>query len=214
MDTITLRHLTPNAFSDVDLSTSQLWAKEISFTKGADYLIAAESGTGKSSLFDFIYMRRSDYAGDILFDSHKLISLSIAQKQQARREQLSIVFQGFRLFPELTAWENVQLKNQLTNHKTDSEVAYYFHQLGLSANRNQPARTLSFGQQQRVAIIRALCQPFDFLLLDEPFSHLDEQNVALARTLIRQEVEAQGAAMLLSSLGNDYGLTYNTTLRL
>jgi ABC-type multidrug transport system ATPase subunit len=75
-------------------------------------------------------------------------------------------------------------------------------------------KTLSLGQRQRVAIIRALCQPFDFLLMDEPFSHLDDDNIAILTELIGSEVEKQKAGMILTSLGSEYNFTYDTIYQL
>lgn len=72
-------------------------------------------------------------------------------------------FQDLRIFTELTALENVQLKNNLTGYKKKKEILAFFEKLGLSDKLNVKTGKLSFGQQQRVAFIRALCQPFDFL---------------------------------------------------
>ena len=206
MNTIALNYLVPNVFADADLSQSAIWNKVVSFSKGSHYLIAAESGTGKSSLFDYIYGRRNDYSGTLTVDGNDITKLPNADKQKIRREQLSVVFQGFRLFPELTAWENIMLKNKLTNHKAEDEIEQLFEQLGIAEKKDKPLAKLSFGQQQRVAIIRALCQPFDFLMLDEPFSHLDDQNIQIALSLILQETKKQQAGLMLCTLGNDYNL--------
>lgn len=214
VNSITLNKLTPNVFSDVDLSSSGVWGKTVTFSKGQKYLIAAESGSGKSSLLDYIYGRRTDYIGQVLIDDVDIQAVATATKQQLRREELSVVFQGLRLFPELTAWENVALKNRLTNHKTSAEIESYFERLGIKEKQDEKVRTLSFGQQQRIAIIRALCQPFSFLMLDEPFGHLDRQNIQLALSLAIEEAEKQQAGILLFSLGFDYGFSYTTKLSL
>ncbi|MDR0661046.1 MAG: ATP-binding cassette domain-containing protein [Prevotellaceae bacterium] len=214
MSTITLDHLIPNVFAETDLSKSAIWNKMVSFFKGDYYIIAAESGSGKSSLFDYIYGRRTDYSGTLTLDGNNIATINPSEKQKIRREQLSVVFQGFRLFPELTAWENIMLKNKLTNHKTEEEIKHFFDQLGVAETREKPLAKLSFGQQQRVAIIRALCQPFDFLMLDEPFSHLDDQNVKIALSLIMQEVKKQEAGLMLCTLGGDYNLSFTNKLYL
>ena len=73
---------------------------------------------------------------------------------------------------------------------------------------------LSFGQQQRVALLRALAQPFDFLLEDEPISHLDDENALTMASLVRQEVERQGAAVIVTSIGKRLPLEYNHILKL
>ena len=73
---------------------------------------------------------------------------------------------------------------------------------------------MSYGQRQRIAIIRALCQPFDFLLLDEPFSHLDADNIQKAIDLILEICNAENAGMMLVSLGEDYGISFDKRLEL
>jgi ABC-type lipoprotein export system ATPase subunit len=208
VETITLNAVKPHVFSEPELSGSDIWGKNVCFKKGNTYLIAAESGKGKSSLFDFMYGRRNDYSGEMLFDGKNSKTLNPNQKRELRRRYISLVFQGFRLFPELTAMENVEIKNRLTHHKTKRQIEKMFEQLDMPAKINAPLSLLSFGQQQRVAIIRALCQPADFLLLDESFSHLDETNYTIACRLIAEEVKNQQAALLVASLGEPYTFDY------
>ena len=69
--------------------------------------------------------------------------------------------------------------------------------------------TLSYGQRQRVAIVRALAQPFDYLLLDEPFSHLDTANIKIATDIIQEACVQQKAGLLLVSLGDAYLFDYD-----
>jgi len=73
---------------------------------------------------------------------------------------------------------------------------------------------LSFGQQQRIAIIRALCQPFDFLLADECFSHMDRENSKLAYLLIREECKARNAGLILSSLNSNPEISTEKKLKI
>ncbi|MDR2125569.1 MAG: ATP-binding cassette domain-containing protein [Prevotellaceae bacterium] len=209
MKTIILNNVKPNIFSESEVSGSEIWRKNICFEKGNIYLIFSESGKGKSSLFDFIYCRRNDYSGKILFDEKSADEFNSTQKKELRSNHISLVFQGFRLFSELTAMENVEIKNRLTNHKTKQQIIEMFEQMDISAKINTPLSLLSFGQKQRVAIIRSLCQPFDFLLLDEAFSHLDETNYTIACQLIADEVKNQNAALLVASLGEPYKFNYN-----
>jgi ABC-type transport system involved in cytochrome bd biosynthesis fused ATPase/permease subunit len=73
---------------------------------------------------------------------------------------------------------------------------------------------MSFGQQQRVALIRALCQPIDFLLLDEPVSHLDEANSNIMRDVIVRELGRQGAGLIATSIGKHMDMEYDKILHL
>jgi len=72
--------------------------------------------------------------------------------------------------------------------------------LGIENKLNKPVKTCSYGEQQRVAIIRALQQPFDFILMDEPFSNLDEANRKKAMDLVTEEVSKRNAGIILADL--------------
>ena len=202
---IQLKSVTPTYFTP---TSSEVWSKVVDFVPNETYLIRAVSGSGKSSLFNFLYGLNNLFSGTISFDGTDISQLPEAQWTTIRRTQISIVFQGLRLFPELTALENIQLKNQLTAHKTEAEIMAYLERLDVAQLANKKVETLSYGQQQRVAIVRALCQPFSVLLLDEPFSHIDASQIENAKTLILEEVNKQQASLLLASLGDSYAIDY------
>lgn len=129
------------------------------------------------------------------------MNFSLKEWATLRAQKLSFVFQDLQLFGELTVAENLQLKNQLTSTFTEEEIKAMVNQLGIGDKWQSTCNTLSMGQQQRVAIIRALCQPFDWLIMDEPFSHLDENNILLAKELIEQVVAKQNAGLVMTALG-------------
>ena len=214
MNQITLHNTLPLAFAQRTDVTSDLWLQDVSFERGHLYLIEAASGTGKSSLCAYLNGYRKDYSGVISFDGRDIRKIHTFEWTGIRRRQLSQMFQELRLFPELTAWENVQLKNQLTHFKSDAELSTWFEALGIAEKRDTCLAQLSFGQQQRVALIRALCQPFDFLLADEPVSHLDQENSQLMGELMMNEARRQGAGVVVTSIGHHMNLPYEKTFRL
>ena len=192
----------PEVFADEDIPESDVWDNCLELYRGDNYLIEAASGAGKSSMCAYIYGARVDYRGELCFNGKDARDFSIADWQEIRRRHIAYLPQDLDLFPELTAWENIQLKNRLTNHLDDKEIECRLEELGIAARRDYPAGRMSIGQQQRVAIIRSLCQPFDFLFLDEPVSHLDEENNRIAAAMIAREAESQGAAVVSTSVGN------------
>ncbi len=214
MNDIHLQQTLPQVFAGRDTITSQIWHQDIVFRKGKRYLIEAASGTGKSSLCSYIYGYRRDYQGIINFDEQNIRSFSANEWVDIRKHSLSILFQELRIFPELTALENILLKNRLTNYKKKKEILALFEAIGIPDKINERAGKLSFGQQQRVAFIRSLCQPFDFIFLDEPISHLDNENSAIMSSLLMEESEKQGAGIIVTSIGKHPKLEYNETLRL
>ena len=214
MDEIRLQQVLPRVFARRDSITSDIWHRDLIFRKGERCLIEAASGTGKSSLCSYLYGYRGDYEGIITFDGKNIRSLDTAGWTDLRRRSLSLLFQELRLFPELTALENVLLKNRLSGYKSRQEILTLFEAAGIADKVNEKTGILSFGQQQRVAFIRCLCQPFDFILLDEPVSHLDENNARILARLLEEEAGRQGAGILVTSIGKALPLSYDHTYKL
>ena len=125
-----------------------------------------------------------------------------------------MLWQELRLFPELTAMENVDIKNKLTGFQKRKKIREWFEMLGISDKENVKIGRMSFGQQQRVALIRALCQPFDFILVDEPVSHLDETNSEIMGRILTEEARRQGAGVLVTSIGRRIEVNYDKIFRL
>jgi len=214
MKQITIQQALPQVFAGKDYVDSDIWHKQVEFERGDFYLVEAASGTGKSSLCSYIYGYRDDYQGIICFDDNNIRNLSVKQWVDIRKRSLSMLFQDLRLFTELTAFENVQLKNNLTGFKKKKEIKYWFEELGIADKMNVLVGKMSFGQQQRVALIRALCQPFDFLFLDEPVSHLDEVNARNMARVLTEEASRQGAGVIVTSIGKHLELDYTKKLML
>lgn len=213
MESITLRQVVPDAFAGDPVSrTSDVWGCDVTFRKGEYYLVEAASGTGKSSLCSYLYGFRTDYAGRILLGGEDCRTFSAARWGDVWRRSLSLLFQDLRLFGELTVAENLALKNGLTAFKTPGQIERLLEAAGIAANT--PAGKLSFGQQQRVAFVRCLCQPFDFILLDEPVSHLDAANGGILAGLLLEEAQAQGAGVIVTSVGSRLELPYHKILTL
>lgn len=183
---------------------------EVIFEQGQRYLIRAQSGQGKTSLLNFIYGASFSYDGKITYNE----MFNKKEVLRYRIDKLSYVYQDLRLFPTLTAFENIILKNKLTHYKTEAQINSLIERVGLSHKRDTLVQTLSLGQRQRIALLRALCQPFELLLLDEPFSHLDDSNTAILREIIEEELQARNASLLLTSLEDNNFFHYNKKLNL
>lgn len=219
IDKITLRRLLPQVFrgseAEPPVCGSEVWVRDdVTFARPTSYIIEAESGTGKSSLCSFIYGARTDYDGEILFDGTPVRGYSIERWCELRREALAYLPQEMRLFAELSVMDNIMVKNRLTSYRTEGEILDLLDRLELRHKADVPAGRLSVGQQQRVAIIRALCQPFDFLLVDEPVSHLDARNNSAVAALITEEAARRNASIIATSVGNKLSLSTYSLLRL
>lgn len=219
IDKITLRTVLPRVFrgseEEPPVCHSEVWRKkEVNFLRPNAYMIEAESGTGKSSLCAYIYGARTDYDGEILFDGQDVRGYSIERWCGLRREALAYLPQEMRLFGELTVMDNIMVKNRLTDFHSEAEVTAMLDRLEIAGKAHVPAGCLSVGQQQRVAIIRALCQPFDFLLVDEPVSHLDARNNATVAALIVEEAARHKASVIATSVGNKLSIQEYELLKL
>jgi len=211
---IILNNLKPKYMSESEVAGSDIYLQpSMVFEQGGRYMVCARSGHGKTSLLNFIYGISDRYDGTI----ERKAESGERKAENAMRLRLSVLsymFQDLRLFPELTAMENVQLKNRLTDFKSDAEIERMLDALLPEGKKRQPVGTLSLGQRQRVAAVRALCQPMRFLLLDEPFSHLDHDTAAQVAAMISDEVEHQGAGLIVTALDPTDLFRFDKTMKL
>lgn len=216
MQSIRLQGVIPNVFNGSVPSdpVSDVWGTDLLFEKGKAYLIKAASGRGKSSLCSYIYGLRDDYQGVVFLDDVSVSSMDDAGWNIVRQSSLGVLFQDLRLFGDLNAVENVMVKAGLTDFCDEQKVVQMLCKLGLSDRLDRPVRLLSFGQQQRVAFVRMLCQKADFFLLDEPVSHLDAANAEMMVEMLRSEVESSGAGVIVTTIGHDLPYNYDRVLML
>ena len=214
MDKIELKNTLPMVFALRDDIESDVWHKEVAFERGHVYLVEADSGTGKSSLCSYLVGYRDDYQGIICFDGQNIRNNRVKDWVEIRKRSLGYLFQELRLFPELTAYENVAIKNNLTGFKKRKQIEEWFGALGIGDKMHEKVGRMSFGQRQRVAMMRALAQPFDFLLADEPVSHLDDENGRVMGEIMMDVVRRQGAGVIVTSIGKRMMLDYEKIFRL
>jgi ABC-type lipoprotein export system ATPase subunit len=210
----TLSNVIPIPLKEQNIGHSEVWNTELNIHAGKKIFISAPSGKGKTTFQLMLYGIRKDYEGTIKLDGKDIRTFDLKNWSEIRQNKLSIIFQDLRLFPDLTALENIELKNNLSGHKTKEQIIQMAENLGVASFMNKKAGILSYGQRQRMAIIRAMCQPFELLLMDEPFSHLDKENIEKACILIKTETELNRAGYIIASLGDSYSLDYDLTVHL
>lgn len=214
MESITFHSVLPQVFAQQPDLQSEIWNKDVTFEKGHLYLIEADSGKGKSTFCSYILGYRHDYVGEVRFDDRDTRGFKVVEWVEIRKRHVAFLFQELRLFPELSAYENVKIKNDLAGGKSREEILEWFGRLGIADKVDQKVGLMSFGQQQRVAMMRALVQPFDFILADEPISHLDDNNSRIMGQILMEEARKQGAGIIVTSIGKHIDLDYERTLRL
>lgn len=146
--------------------------------EGEKLVIIGPSGSGKSTTVRCMNFLEEPSSGHVYIDGKEITSKN---KTQIVRDNMSMVFQQFNLYPHLTVLKNLTLAPIKLQHKTKAEaeeLAYhYLDVVGLRDKANVYPTTLSGGQQQRIAIARALCSQTKIILFDEPTSALDPETI-------------------------------------
>ncbi len=197
---IELQQVLPVFIEPEKMAASEVWGKLVAIAPGEQVQVIAPSGSGKTSLVHFLYGLRKDYAGKVTYDKKDIRGFNPEDFARYRQQEISVVFQDMRLFTDQTVFDNINIKRVLAPYHPESRITEMANRLGIGSKLGKLSSTCSYGEQQRIAIIRSLMQPFSILLLDEPFSHLDEHNRQIAMTLIAEEAAARQAAIILADL--------------
>ena len=165
--------------------------KSISLTipDGAFVMLLGESGSGKSTLCNILGMLDTASAGEYLLDGIPVHTLSSAGRTKLRRDKVSFVFQSFNLIPTMTAGENIELPlgyRGCSAEQRRSMVSEALASVGLSHRADHLPGELSGGEQQRIAIARALAVDPVLLIADEPTGNLDKKTTADIMDLMKE----------------------------
>ncbi|MDX1336092.1 MAG: ABC transporter ATP-binding protein [Gammaproteobacteria bacterium] len=168
--------------------------------RGEVVALLGASGSGKTTLLNLLSGIDSADSGQVLIDGRDIHALQEPDKTLFRRQHLGFVFQFFNLIPTLTVGENVALPLELTGQEApviQQRVAELLERVGLSGMQDRYPETLSGGEQQRIAIARALAHHPRVLLADEPTGNLDEETGAVIVQLLTELARDQGTTMLI-----------------
>ena len=162
------------------------------------------SGGGKSTLLNVLSGIIRPVVGELMMLSQRLDQMTNRQLDRFRANHIGYIFQQFNLIPYLNAVDNIRLANQFS--KTIPQAELYANIIDLlttfgldETDRDRPTEKLSIGQQQRIAIARALINKPELLLLDEPTASLDPETAGWVRKLLQDYQEEEGATILLAS---------------
>jgi cell division transport system ATP-binding protein len=180
--------------------------------KGEFVFLTGHSGAGKSTMLKMMYGELRPTTGDVRVSGFNIADLAPGEIPRLRR-RLGIVFQDFRLLEDRTAEENVAFALEVTGARADSipaKVMRVLTQVGLAAKAHAYPQELSGGEQQRVAMARALVNDPTIILADEPTGNLDERATRGVFQLIR-EINAGGTCVVMAT--HDLDLVKQTTYR-
>ncbi|HVT74186.1 MAG TPA: ABC transporter ATP-binding protein [Lacunisphaera sp.] len=166
---------------------------------GAQVALRGESGTGKTTFLNLLAGIVAADGGSIRLDGRELTALGEAGRDRLRAGTIGYIFQGFNLLQGHTVLENVELGMAFGRGVDRGRAAALLQRVGLADKHRHYPRQLSAGQQQRVAVARALANQPKLVLADEPTGNLDRRNAREALDLIREVCRESGAALLLVS---------------
>jgi ABC-type lipoprotein export system ATPase subunit len=201
MDNIVLENISPRYFTPKNITQSEIWNRDIVFSKGDKRLIIAPSGSGKSTLATAMLGMHFQYEGNIKYGQQPVQKLHLEEIVENRKQGVSLLFQDVRLIKDLSISENILLRVFNKDRKPFIPVMEeYASRLGIEGLLNKKAENCSYGERQRSAIVRSLINPTNFLIYDECFSHLDLENKKIAFSLINEVSQNSGSSVLFFEL--------------
>ena len=209
---IELQDVCPEPIPEKAASASGVWGSALILDSGKRHLVSGVSGLGKSTLLHLLCGIRRDFSGQILINGRDSSAFTEEDWTNLRSRQVALLFQDLRLFPTLTARENMELLPARDENAISPEAMA--ERLGMTEYMDKPCGILSQGQRQRMALIRVLSRSFELLLLDEPFSHLDDENTQRAHELVEEELGRRQAGLVLSALEDTSGFAIDCTWKL
>jgi putative ABC transport system ATP-binding protein len=199
-----VRQLQKSYVSPDGAATPVIDIESFTMASGEQVALEGESGSGKTTFLPQIAGIVKADSGSIVVAGDEITALGEAARDRARALHLGYVFQTFNLLEGYTALENVVLGMMFGPGADREKAAALLERVGLADRMHYKPRQLSVGQQQRVAVARALANGPRLVLADEPTGNLDRIRGADALALIREVCGEQGAALLLVS--HDHGV--------
>jgi len=183
-----------------EVEVQALHVAQLTIKAGEFVAILGPSGSGKTTLLNLLGGIDAPTSGTITFDGREISNLNRKQLTLFRRENVGFVFQFFNLIPTLTAEENVRFAVDLASRDgdpPDRDPAHLLTKVGLGDRRTHFPAQLSGGEQQRVAVARALAKAPKLILGDEPTGNLDYRTGKLVLAALREVNREEGAAVVL-----------------
>jgi putative ABC transport system ATP-binding protein len=172
---------------------------DLDVKRGEFISIVGPSGSGKSTLFHIIGGLTPPTEGSVRVDDHDLAALSDAGRTHLRKRTVGFVFQKFNLLPNLTARDNIAVARHIAGTSPKPEAAFeeVLRLLNIDGRLDHKPNALSGGEQQRIAIARAIVNHPAILLADEPTGNLDTENSKAVLEILRNLNERTGQTILM-----------------
>lgn len=165
-------------------------------------MLKGRSGSGKTTLLNMLGGLDQPTEGEIYFRGQSLHTLSDKRRTVLRRDQIGFIFQAYALLPLLSAWENVELSLRMASipsKEWKERAAHCLNLVGLGKRMHHRPFELSGGEQQRVAIAKAIAHRPHLLLADEPTANLDSQMGAQVMAVFRSIIETENVTICMTT---------------
>jgi lipoprotein-releasing system ATP-binding protein len=190
---------------------------DLAVRKGEIVALLGPSGSGKSTLLQAVGLLEGGFEGSIRIQGQEAARLSESERTRVRRDLLGFVYQFHHLLPDFTALENVilpQLVRGATRTEAHERAESLLGTLGLAERLSHPPSKLSGGEQQRVAVGRALANRPALVLADEPTGNLDETTADIVFAEFLRLVRDEGSAALVATHNERIAAKMDRVLRL
>lgn len=189
-------------FVQGDVTIEVLRGVNLSIGKGELVALLGPSGSGKSTLLQAVGLLEGGFSGSIKLDGEEVSAAGVDRQTEIRRQKLGFVYQFHHLLPDFDALENVVLPQLISEASPEDALAratYLLSQLGLSERLHHRPSKLSGGEQQRVAVARALANRPKLVLADEPTGNLDEHTADIVIGEFMALVREEGSSAIVAT---------------
>ena len=165
--------------------------------RGEKVFLCGPSGAGKTTLMYTLAGLEEPQQGEVLVDGQNIYELSLRRRALFRNKMMGFIFQNYMLMPELTALENASLATAIAGREATDRVVSLMERVGLTDRLHHLPNELSGGEQQRVAIVRALAHDPSIIFADEPTGNLDSRNGAQILDLLFELASEGGKTLVI-----------------
>jgi lipoprotein-releasing system ATP-binding protein len=189
-------------FEQGDITIEVLRGVDLTVGEGELVALLGPSGSGKSTLLQAVGLLEGGFSGSIKLDGEEVSASSVDRQTEIRRQKLGFVYQFHHLLPDFDALENVvlpQLIAEATPEEANERATHLLTKLGLAERLHHRPSKLSGGEQQRVAVARALANRPKLVLADEPTGNLDEHTADVVLGEFMALVRGEGSAAIVAT---------------
>ena len=174
---------------------------DVCIPKGSLTIFKGRSGSGKTTLLNIIGCLDKPSEGKVVFDDRDITDYTDKQLEKIRREELGFIFQSVALIPVMTAYQNIEYALRLSNYEGNWEerVKECLKMVNLTKRASHMPEELSGGEQQRVAIVRALAHKPKVIFADEPTGELDSVTSLKVITLFKELIAKEGITIVMTT---------------